>query len=57
MHIDSDYCSAKFWLNPVALARNAGFSPKELHEIQRIMIEQQSVLLEAWYGYFGNQRG
>ena len=57
MHIDSDYCSAKFWLNPVARARNAGFSPKELHEIQRIMIEQQSVLLEAWYGYFGNQRG
>jgi hypothetical protein len=57
MHIDRDGCSAKFWLNPVALARNTGFAARELREIQRIMLEQQSALTEAWHGYFGNQRG
>lgn len=56
MHIDRDNCSAKFWLKPVSLARNAGFSARELREIQRIMVEQQSVLSEAWHGYFGDQR-
>ena len=57
MHVDWDNRSAKFWLQPVALARNAGFSPKDLAEIQRIMREEQSTLLEAWHGYFGVKRG
>ena len=26
MHVDRDDASAKFWLGPVALARNYGFS-------------------------------
>lgn len=56
MHVDRDDRSAKFWLQPVALARNAGFNPKELSEIQRIVREEQLTLLEAWYGYFGTQR-
>ena len=29
VHVDRDDLSAKFWLQPVALARNFGFSPKE----------------------------
>lgn len=57
MHVDRDDRSAKFWLQPVALARNAGFSPKDLAEIQRIVREEQSTLLEAWHGYFGTERG
>lgn len=57
MHVDRDARSAKFWLQPVALARNAGFSPKDLAEIQRIVREEQSTLLEAWHGYFGTERG
>jgi hypothetical protein len=27
VHVDSDDQSAKFWLDPVALARNLGFGP------------------------------
>lgn len=57
MHVDRDNRSAKFWLQPVALARNAGFNAKELNEIQRIVREEQSILLEAWHGYFGTERG
>ena len=53
IHVDRDKQSAKFWLDPVCLARNIGFSPKELKKIERLMIENQKDLLEAWYGYFG----
>ena len=30
VHVDRDDLSAKFWLNPVSLAANYGFSPREL---------------------------
>jgi hypothetical protein len=53
IHVDRENLSAKFWLQPISLARNFGFSPKELREIQSIILENQSMLLGAWYGYFG----
>ncbi|MBI5038803.1 MAG: DUF4160 domain-containing protein [Nitrospirae bacterium] len=53
IHVDRENLSAKFWLQPISLARNFGFSPKELREIQSIILENQSKLLESWYGYFG----
>ncbi|MGB2611765.1 MAG: DUF4160 domain-containing protein [Isosphaeraceae bacterium] len=33
VHVDRDDLSAKFWLQPLGLARNFGFSPKELGRI------------------------
>lgn len=48
MFLDRDDQSAKFWLNPVRLARNFGFSPHELRRIQRLLEEHQETLLEAW---------
>ena len=53
VHVDRDELSAKFWLQPVSLARNFGFSPKELRRIQELVIQHQEQLLEAWNGYFG----
>ena len=53
VHIDRDELSAKFWLQTVSLARNFGFSPKELRRIQELVIQHQEQLLEAWNGYFG----
>jgi hypothetical protein len=53
VYIDRDDQSAKFWLNPVALARNFGFDAKELRKIERVLTERQKDLLEAWYDYFG----
>jgi hypothetical protein len=51
--VDRDDQSAKFWLNPVGLARNLGFSAKELRRIEEIVSEHQSEFLEKWNGYFG----
>jgi len=51
--VDRDDQSAKFWLNPVALARNLGFSPVELRKKQRMLRENEAMLLEKWYARFG----
>jgi hypothetical protein len=53
VHIDRDQCSAKFWLEPVGLARNMGFSGHELKRIGIIIENNRTFLLEAWHGYFG----
>jgi hypothetical protein len=46
VHVDRDSLSAKFWLEPVSLARNFGFSATELGRVQSIVEEHQSELLE-----------
>ena len=52
VHVDREGSSAKFWLQPVALARNLGSSARELRKIQRLLESAQRELLEAWNGYF-----
>jgi uncharacterized protein DUF4160 len=53
VHVDRETKSAKFWLQPVGLARNFGFSAMELGKLQSLLEEHQRELLEAWDGYFG----
>ncbi len=48
VHVDRDAQSAKFWIQPIGLARNLGYSPKELRLIERIIRENQRILLEGW---------
>ena len=53
VHVDRDELSAKFWLDPVALARNLGFSARELRRIERSVRTHQEALLERWYEEYG----
>jgi hypothetical protein len=53
VHVDRENFSAKFWLEPVTLDRNFGYSPKELNILKKMVEENKSQILEAWYGYFG----
>ena len=53
IHVDRVGESAKFWLEPVELARNIGFSARELGRIRRSVIERQAQYLEAWHDCFG----
>jgi len=55
VHVDREDRSAKFWLDPVALSRNLGFSPKELRTIERIVSERRAEFLEEWNEYFRRQ--
>ena len=54
VHVDRDDQSAKFWLKPIALARNLGFSPVELRRIQGMLKENERILLEKWNARFGS---
>jgi hypothetical protein len=54
IHIDRDNLSAKFWLEPVALAKNIGFRAKELRKLESLVRENQTKLVEAWNEYFSN---
>jgi len=53
IHVDRDDSSAKFWLDTVSLARNFGFSARELRRVQSLVEENRDELLEAWHGHFG----
>ena len=53
VHIDRDDSSAKFWLVPVELVRNLGFSRREITELERLIMQNQPLLLEAWNEFFG----
>ena len=53
VHIDRDTATAKVWLEPVALARNLGFSARELRRLLKLVDENQQHFLEAWNAYFG----
>ncbi len=53
VHVDRGGASAKVWLQPVALASNAGYPARELGVILRLVRERQPELLEAWHEFFG----
>jgi hypothetical protein len=54
VHVRRDRATAKFWLNPVRLARSRRFSDHELRAIQRTLEENQPRILEAWNEHFGD---
>jgi hypothetical protein len=43
----------KFWPEPVVLARNQGFAPKELNTIREIIRNNRDKIVEAWYEHCG----
>lgn len=52
VHVERDDDEAKFWLRPVGLAANWGFSPKELRTVEAIVVENQMELLRSWNEFF-----
>jgi len=53
IHIDRDALSAKYWLTPVKYAGNHGFSARELRQIEALVRENSTTLLEKWNEHFG----
>jgi len=52
IHIESNEKYAKFWLEPVQLARSIGYNAKELNEIRGLVLENLNRLKEKWNEYF-----
>lgn len=45
IHIKRDRQIAKFWLDPVVLAKNRGFPGHELNQIARLVAKHEPVLM------------
>lgn len=43
----------KFWLDPMDVARNSGFPPRELARIRYIVMQERYRILEAWREHCG----
>ena len=54
IHVKRERRIAKFWLNPVAMAKSRGFPGHELNHIARLVAKHEPTLLEAWHDYFNS---
>jgi hypothetical protein len=57
VHVDKGGSSCKYWLSPILLAKNHGFSDVELNRIRAIILEKQNFLLAKWNEYFSRHNG
>jgi len=48
VHVGKGGREAKFWVDPIALARTGRFREHELTEIERILATFQNDILDAW---------
>jgi len=56
VHVQREHKVCKFWMEPVALASNHGFSPVELNAIRQLLETNHTKILEAWNEHCGVSR-
>ncbi len=52
VHVQRERNLAKFWLDPVSLARSTGFAAHELNRIRAIIEENRQAFQDAWNEHF-----
>lgn len=52
IHVKRDRQLAKYWINPIELAKNRGFTEPELNDIERLVEKHQPELWKAWNEQF-----
>jgi hypothetical protein len=55
IHVERGEHYAKFWLDPVSLARSRGLRSYEIVELQRIIKERKTLFEERWHEHFGRK--
>jgi hypothetical protein len=53
VHVQREKMTCKFWVDPISLARNRGFSAQELNRIRRLTMRHQEEIMEAWHEHCG----
>ena len=48
VHVQRERMICKFWMQPIALASNHGFSAKELNVVRKIIATKKHKIMEAW---------
>ena len=54
IHVEKDGNIAKFWIEPVRLAWSGGYDRVEMLKVQKIIEENDELIVEAWDEFFGN---
>jgi hypothetical protein len=52
VHVEHGRDYAKYWLNPVELARSRGFRNHQLHEIRKLIEEHRQEIENKWHEHF-----
>jgi hypothetical protein len=55
VHVRRDRFTCKFWIEPVTLAQNQGFSARELNQIRTAIGREHSRIKEAWREHCGER--
>jgi len=53
VHVQREKMVCKFWLEPIILSENHGFSSKELNRIRQIIQSNLLQIIEAWHEHCG----
>jgi len=53
VHVQREKLLCKCWLEPIHLAKNGGFTAKELLAIRRLIDSNLPKILEAWHEHCG----
>ena len=53
VHAQREKMVCKFWLEPVVLSKNNGFTSKELITIREIIYNNKEKIVEAWHEHCG----
>lgn len=54
IHVEHGDRVAKFWLEPVALARSHGFRAHEMNQLRQLVLEHHEAFERAWHEHFGD---
>ena len=55
IHVRCGDGESKFWLSPIGLAKNRGIPPNRLNEIERLVFENQKLLIEKYNEHLNRQ--
>lgn len=53
VHVRREKRTGKFWLDPLELAANHGFTARELNMIRRLVEFYHDIIVEAWHEHCG----
>lgn len=54
LHVTSSDRTCKFWISPLAIAYNKGFSKKELNQIEKIIVDNMGEIKTKWHEHCKN---
>jgi len=54
IHVEKGDGYAKYWLDPIALARSRGFRSRQLREIYGIIEDNRTLFEDKWHEHFSS---